>query len=223
MSERPAKLGRPPLYTQEQVRASIAEVLQKGLVPTVEAVKEVLCLRFGVPRTIRTEPLAREIAALLEADERQREEDLLACLAPETVNAVHEKCSALERTALLAIAEEWTRLAEKDRQRQSSAAQEYADLEEDLKERDAQRRSKPRWRPRRPAGMPSRRSAVAWPGTSPSCVRLETPGARSWMNLRVCWGSTWATRGPTPPPAVDPAALPHAVDQSDEPSWTNAP
>lgn len=145
MSERPAKLGRPPLYTQEQVRASIAEVLQKGLVPTVEAVKEVLCLRFGVPRTIRTEPLAREIAALLEADERQREEDLLACLAPETVNAVHEKCSALERTALLAIAEEWTRLEDKDRQRQSTAAQEramlvgrYADLEEDLKERDAQ-------------------------------------------------------------------------------------
>jgi hypothetical protein len=145
MSERPAKLGRPPLYTQEQVRASIAELLQKGLTPTVEAVKEVLCLRFGVPRTIRTEPLAREIAALLEADERQREEDLLACLAPGTVNAVHEKCSALERTALLAIAEEWTRLAEKDRQRQSAAAQEramlvgrYADLEEDLKERDAQ-------------------------------------------------------------------------------------
>jgi hypothetical protein len=145
MSERPAKLGRPLLYTQEQVRASIAEVLKKGLAPTVEAIKEVLCLRFGVPRTIRTEPLAREVATLLEADERLREEDLLACLAPETVNAVHEKCSALERTALLAIPEEWTRLADKDRQRQSAAAQEravlverYADLEEDLKERDVQ-------------------------------------------------------------------------------------
>jgi hypothetical protein len=143
LSHPPAKPGRPRSYTPEQLSLAIAEVRKDNSVPTVEAVRDVLSTRFGVPRTVRSETLAREIATLLEAEEQQQEENLLACLSAETHEALNTTFRAVERAALLAVAKEWTSLSEQDRQRQMAAAQERAvfvgkcaDLEADVRDRD---------------------------------------------------------------------------------------
>lgn len=140
----PTTQGRSPrFYTSAQLSTALDIVRKDGAEPTVDAVRDVLCSQFEVPRTVRAETLAREIAVLVEVEERQRDEQLLACLKPETVEMVSAKFAELERAALLSIAGEWSRLNEQERARQTSAAQErsmlvgrYAELEEDLKGRD---------------------------------------------------------------------------------------
>ncbi|MGI1661039.1 hypothetical protein ACRDNQ_02265 [Palleronia sp. KMU-117] len=71
MLPQPSKVGRPRSYTTAQLSDVLTIVRKDGSEPTVDAVRDVLCSQFEVPRTVRAETLAREIAVQIAEQDRQ--------------------------------------------------------------------------------------------------------------------------------------------------------
>lgn len=136
-----SKGGRPPKYTEEQVRLSIELAEARGLEPSADAVKSIMCSNFEVSSGINAQSLAGEIRRILVAREAEEARVLMEKLPTAAKYAAATIGTQVQQSLVEFMAREFDGLRKEARQRELEREEDLriaharmADLESDLAE-----------------------------------------------------------------------------------------